>query len=71
MIEPRQCTNNLVGDPALVSLFISTFFVLGVTAFEIMLAHIMTQLIIVVLQVALVIGFTLFAFEVSRYNIKF
>jgi len=42
-----------------------------VTAFEIMLAHIMTQLIIVVLQVALVIGFTLFAFEVSRYNIKF
>lgn len=71
MIEPRQCTNNLVIDPALVSPFISTCFVLGVTAFEIMLAHIMTQLIIVVLQVALVIGFTLFAFEVSRYKIKF
>lgn len=38
---------------------------LGMSAFEIMLAHVLTQLIVMTVQVALLLVFALFVFKVS------
>ena len=39
--------------------------ILGMSAFEIMLAHVLTQLIVMTVQVVLLLVFALFVFKVS------